>query len=152
MENEYNKWDIRFLKLAKHISEWSKDPSTKCGAVITDDKRIVSVGFNGFPRYVNDDISFYNDRDEKLRRVQHAERNAILFARCDITACDIFIYPMPPCSQCAGAIIQSGIERVITIKSTQEQEERWKEDFDTMEEMFMEAEVDLIYVPLEILS
>ena len=144
---KYNKWNIRFLKLAKYISVWSKDPSIKCGAVITNDKQVISLGFNGFPQSVHDNKQIYMDREEKLRRVQHAERNAILFAQRDLWGYEIYIYPMPPCSQCAGAIIQAGIQKVITIKPTKEQKERWKKDFATMETMFKEAEVELEYIP-----
>ena len=100
------------------VANWSKDPSTKCGAVITHpDHRVVSVGFNGFPKGTSDDIELYNNRDEKYRRVVHSEKNAILFAKgIDLNDCIMYIVPMPPCSQCAGMIIQSGIKRVVTIE------------------------------------
>ena len=60
------KWDIRFLELAKHISGWSKDPSTKVGCVVVGgDREIRSTGFNGFPRGINDDEDRLTDRDKK---------------------------------------------------------------------------------------
>lgn len=105
------KWDARFLEMAALVASWSKDPSTKVGAVITDDKqRVVSVGFNGFPRGIEDcaDVS----RDTKLARTIHAEPNAILFAQRDLTGCSIYV-TRPPCSNCAALIIQSGIARVV---------------------------------------
>jgi len=76
-----SKWDSRFMDLARLVASWSKDPSTQVGAVIVDqDKRIVSTGFNGFPRCVNDSPV---DREVKLLRTIHAEENALLFARRD---------------------------------------------------------------------
>ena len=49
------KWDRRFLALAEHVADWSKDPSTKTGAVIVrPDRTIASMGYNGFPRGMAD--------------------------------------------------------------------------------------------------
>ena len=76
-----NKWDGRFVELASHIAKWSKDPSTKCGAVIVrSDKTIASVGYNGFPRGLDDSGKLYDNRSVKYDRVIHAEMNAILNA------------------------------------------------------------------------
>ena len=51
-------WDKRFMDLSKMVATWSKDKSTGVGAVIVnDEKKIVSVGYNGFPRKINDDIA-----------------------------------------------------------------------------------------------
>ena len=70
-------WEMRFLELASTVAGWSKDPSTKCGAVICDEKFIVSLGFNGFPAGCRDDKEIYLNRDRKYARVIHAEKNAI---------------------------------------------------------------------------
>ena len=60
------KWDQRFLKLAEHISGWSKDPSTKVGCVVVgEDREIRSTGFNGFPRGIADDAARLEDREQK---------------------------------------------------------------------------------------
>ena len=81
-----SKWDRRFLDLAAGMATWSKDMSTQVGAIIVDrDQRIVSSGYNGFPRGVVDSIERYQDRDTKYRMVVHAEINAILFATRDLT-------------------------------------------------------------------
>lgn len=119
------KWDKRFLALAKYISTWSKDPSTKCGAVITDTKnRIISLGYNGYPHGVDD--SNYYDRELKYAKVLHSECNALLFAKWSVIGCTMYVYPMPPCSRCMAMIIQSGITRVVTKKVPKRQAERWE--------------------------
>lgn len=108
-----NKWDHRFYELADFISRWSKDPRTKVGAVVVDNlNRIVSLGYNGFPIGTRDDDHIYNNRDRKHARVLHAEINAILFAKEDLSGYTIYCNRLP-CSQCAAAIIQSGIVRVV---------------------------------------
>jgi len=141
-----NKWDDRFIEMAYLVATWSKDPSTQCGAVIIDpNKRIVSVGFNGFPKDTSDEPALYENREEKYRRVIHAEKNAILFAQRDLTNCTLYVVPMPPCSQCAGMIIQSGIIRVISVLPTPEQFLRWKDDIHTSQRMFFEANVQMDY-------
>jgi dCMP deaminase len=141
-----NKWDLRYIEMAYMVAGWSKDPSTKCGAVITDGKRLVSVGFNGFPQNTNDDPKLYEDREEKYRRVQHSERNAILFAQRSLKDCTMYVVPMPPCSQCAGMIIQSGITRVVTIEATGSNKKRWGKDIQSTLTMFGEAGVVVEYI------
>jgi dCMP deaminase len=123
---ELNKWDARFLFLAKHISEWSKDPSTGIGAVITNNKnRIISLGFNGYPRDVPDEGM--DNREEKYLKVIHAEENAILFAQRDLTDCTIYVYPLLPCSNCMAKIIQVGITKVVCLlHNTNNVIERWQ--------------------------
>lgn len=144
-----NKWTKRFMERAALISTWSKDPSTQCGAIIVDDRNhVISEGYNGFPRGVADTQARYADRTVKLKMVLHAELNAILSVddRSRLNGATIYVHPMPPCGQCAAAIVQVGIKRVITIKPTPEQIERWVDDFTAMENMFQEASVDLVYV------
>ena len=66
------RWDLRFIEMASLVASWSKDPSTKVGAVITNDKNhVVSLGFNGFPRGVEDRLNV--NRETKLARTIHAE-------------------------------------------------------------------------------
>lgn len=122
---EMTTWDKRFMDLAKLISSWSKDPSTKCGTVVVDlNKRIVSVGYNGYACGVLD--TDYEDREKKYEKVIHAEVNAILFANKDITGCRMYNYPLPPCSRCMSVIIQSGITQVyFPEKIEKEAEKRW---------------------------
>ena len=72
-----NKWDYRFIKLAKEIASWSKDPSTKVGAIAVNDKRIIATGYNGFPKGIEDSNNRLSDRDTKLAFMVHAEKNLI---------------------------------------------------------------------------
>jgi dCMP deaminase len=136
-----NHWDDRYIELAEFISKWSKDPSTKVGAVITDDKnRVVSLGFNGFPRGIDDTIERLGDREIKYSLVVHGERNAILFANRDLTGCRLYTVPFMPCSVCAGMVIQAGIKEVIAPFSDNE---RWSKEFKIATSMFEEAGVNL---------
>ncbi len=141
-----NKWDKRYIEMAYMVAGWSKDPSTGCGAVITDGKRLVSVGFNGFPQNTSDSPELYEDREEKYRRVQHSERNAILFAKRDLDGCTMYVVPMQPCSQCAGMIIQSGIKRVVTVQASGSNKKRWGKDIQSSLNMFKEAKVQVEYI------
>lgn len=83
-------WDERFLKLAKEVSTWSKDPSTQTGAVIVGiDKHVISVGFNGFPRGMPDGTEIYANREEKYSRIIHCEMNALLYAHESVRGCTL---------------------------------------------------------------
>jgi len=134
-------WDHRMLGLARHVADWSKDPSTKVGAVISrPDRTIVSIGFNGFPRRVEDKPHRLLDRDMKLALTVHAELNAILTARQIVEGFTIYTWPLMPCSHCAGAIIQSGLKRVV---SPADIPDRWLESMSFSAEIFREAGVVL---------
>ena len=133
------KWELRYLEMAKLVSTWSKDQSTKVGAVIVDsDNTVISVGFNGLPRRIQDTDQRLNNRDVKLKMIIHAEINAIITAKRPLNNTTIYTYPFMSCSQCAGLIIQSGICRHISYKTDNE---RWKDSFDLALEMFDEARV-----------
>jgi len=136
-------WDHRFLAMAQLVAGWSKDPSTKVGSVITDGKRIVSLGFNGFPAGTDDDPSIYDDRERKYRRVLHAEQNAMSFAKRDLTGCTIYI-THPPCARCAAQIVQEGIKRVVCPQPSADFLTRWKDDMTEALAMFNESNVDFV--------
>lgn len=113
-QNKPTKWDERFLEMASLVASWSKDPSTKVGAVIVrPDSTVCSVGFNGFPRHVDDSPELYEDRSVKYKQVKHAEENAILFTNERLDGYTLYVSPLLPCSLCAGDIIQKGIKRVV---------------------------------------
>jgi len=138
-------WDSRFLELAKLVSTWSKDPSTQVGAVITRDKFVVSLGFNGHPKGVADSVDRLENREVKYRTIIHAEINAILTAKQDLEGCTIYLWPFMPCSQCGAAIVQAGIKRVVAPPSDND---RWAESFKFTTEMFSEAGVELVIHPI----
>lgn len=137
---QQTKWVSRFLGMAEHVSSWSKDPSTKVGAVIAKDKRIVSLGFNGFPENTNDSMDIYEDRERKYLRVLHAEANAILFSKADLRDCQLYATHFP-CCQCAALIIQSGISEVYAPFQSKEFMDRWYEQIKESLAMFTEANV-----------
>ena len=138
---KFTKWDQRFIELAKLVGSWSKDPSTQVGAVIVDDhKRIVSIGFNGFPKGVQDSEKKLLDREEKYSIIVHAEANALMFANKSVAGCTIYTYPFQPCSRCAGLIIQAGIKRVVSIKNS---DPRWEKNFNLSRQLFDQAGIIL---------
>jgi dCMP deaminase len=135
------KWDSRFLELAKHISEWSKDPSTKVGCVVVgEDREIRSTGFNGFPRGIEDDSDRLEDREKKYPLICHAEENAIMHAaRIGISLKGNTAYiSWPPCSRCARSLIQAGVNEVV-FPTGVDVPERWRPDFDIAIAMMNEA-------------
>lgn len=136
------KWDKRFLNLCEHISEWSRDPKTRVGAVIVnDDKQIIGHGYNGFPRGVIDSISRYHNRDLKIQLIVHAEANAILNANSSVKGCTIYTNKFT-CNECAKLIIQSGIKRVISWQY--EPESHWLNSYIAAQEMYKESKIEVI--------
>lgn len=146
------KWDLRFLDLAALVASWSKDPSTKCGAVIVrPDKTIASVGFNGFPKGCSDDDEFYENRELKYARVVHAEVNSVLLAGEDVTGCTLYTWPPnigPSCDRCTATVIQAGISRVVHKRARLEDEqgfiERWGDSIQRGLDMYAEAGVEVV--------
>ena len=143
MPRPIDHWDRRFLDMAALVASWSKDPSTKVGCVIASpDRRVVSTGFNGLPAGVEDTLERLSDRSVKYDMVVHAERNAIISARRDLTGFRLYTTLMP-CSVCAAMIIQAGIAEVIAPPCG---DSRIAESFrlDLTREMFAEAGVELL--------
>ena len=137
------KWDRRFIDLALHISEWSKDPSTKVGCVVVgEDREIRSTGFNGFPRGIEDSMERLEDRELKYPLICHAEENAIMHAaRIGISLKDCTAYvTWPPCTRCARSLIQAGVTEVVYPDNI-EIPDRWVEDFERSSSMMEEAGV-----------
>lgn len=109
------KWDERFLQLAQLISSWSKDTSTKVGSVIVrPDRTIAALGFNGFPRGIEDRIDRIADKGFKHNVILHAEENALLSRTETVRGYVLYTWPVIPCSRCAAQIIQAGIVRVVS--------------------------------------
>ncbi|MBS73857.1 MAG: hypothetical protein CMA91_07405 [Euryarchaeota archaeon] len=135
------KWDLRFIELAKHISGWSKDPSTKVGCVVVgEDREIRSTGFNGFPRGIDDNPERLANRETKYPLICHAEENAIMHAaRIGVSLKGSTAYvTWPPCSRCARSLIQAGVKEVVYSLEV-EVPDRWQEDFKISTEMMQEA-------------
>lgn len=141
-------WDKRFLELALYISKWSKDPSTKIGTVIVGpDREIRSTGYNGLCRGLNDNCPERNERPMKYKWYEHGERNAIYnCARMGVSTkgCTIYLLSLA-CTDCARAIIQAGITRVVTTPPEYDNP-RWGADIKIAKEMLDEAgiPVDII--------
>jgi dCMP deaminase len=152
-------WDQKFLGLAKHISTWSKDRSTQVGSVVVGpDKELRSTGYNGFPRGVNDDVEVRHERPLKYMLTSHAEENAILAAArmgLAMKGCCLYLYwPLygSPCANCARAIIQSGIVRVVGKTGDKDPSlwhERWADSSKVAMEMLLEAGVKFDTIDLE---
>ena len=117
---DYLKWDEYFMAIAKLSAMRSKDPSTQVGAgIVSDDNRILSIGYNGAPNGFDDDHFPWGrdgeNLDTKYPYVCHAEMNAILNFRGnkkDLENAKIYV-DLFPCNECAKIIIQSGIKHVI---------------------------------------
>jgi len=142
------KWDNRYLAMAEFVASWSEDPRKQVGSVIVRDNRVISVGYNGLPSGVScgEDNCRLHDRKVKLEFIEHAERNAIYTASRmgHVVAGSTMYCNWYPCTDCARAIIQSGIIRLVT--SAPDAESRWYDKMLLAETMFNEAEVELTYI------
>jgi dCMP deaminase len=108
-----SKWNVRFNKLANEVASWSKDLHNQVGAVIVNlsNNRVVSLGYNGFPAYVQDAYAVLSDRTQKNNLMIHAEVNAVLNAVSPVEGCAIVITRVP-CLECAKLLVQAGIVEV----------------------------------------
>lgn len=139
-------WDSRWLDLAKLTSDWSKDRSTKVGCVIVGThNQVLSTGYNGFPRGVNDDIDERHQRPDKYLWTEHADRNAIYNAARHGVALEgsTMYLPGSPCANCARAIIQSGIAVVVHAKDSEDFLSRWADEIAVADIMLEEAGIDV---------
>ena len=149
-----SKWDVRFLRLAHEVAKWSKDRSTRVGAVIVGEDRTPGpYGYNGFPRYVDDEREERHARPEKYSWTEHAERNAIYNAArvgMALKGCTIYVTHIP-CVDCTRAIIQVGMRQIIVDEGCLADggfKERCGEHEKTTKEMLDEASVELSFVPV----
>lgn len=141
-----DKWDERFMRIAKEVQSWSKDPSTKCGCVLVRERRIISTGYNGLPASLSDSLDRYTDRDFKLQTIIHAEKNALFNAAKNggSTEGATAYVTWPPCTQCASALIQAGISKVIC-PDPKTGPERWAKNFTLANDLLFEAGVLVLY-------
>jgi dCMP deaminase len=148
---DYISWDDYFLGISLLAARRSKDPGTQVGAcIVSPENRIVSIGYNGMPYGCSDDEFPWGREGEaldvKYTYVCHAELNAILNASGrDLKGCRIYV-PLFPCNECAKAIIQSGINKVMYLS------DKYK-DTDIVvasKRMFQAAGVELVQLQPEI--
>lgn len=148
MLSRQQKWDRRYLRLAREVSTFSKDPSSQVGCVVVDaDGDAIAVTFNGLPRGVNDTMERLHNRDLKYRMVEHAERNATRVATKkggDTAGTTFYVYPMPPCGPCAAHLAQHKVKRVVSIHPEDVGVlNRWAEDFSLANQIYREAGIEL---------
>jgi len=140
-------WDKRFLELARHVGQWSKDRSRKVGCVIVGPSReIRAVGYNGFPRGADDDAVARHDRPTKYLWTEHAERNATFQAArvgIAIQGCTMYVTWFP-CMDCARAIVQSGIARIVAIRPDVGEPE-WGQHFAASLELLGEIGIEVVF-------
>lgn len=141
-------WDEWFISLAYAVAAKSKDPSTQVGALIVrPDRTIVAAGYNGFPRQIADTEERLNDRPTKYSLIIHAEMNAVLTSREDLTGYTLYTVPFMPCDRCFVHMIQAGIMRYVFPKATTDQEQRWGTAFKQVRLLAEEAGVELKEMP-----
>lgn len=136
-------WNERFMQMAELVSTWSKDPSRKIGAVAVGSKRqILSTGYNGFPRGIDDNEERLNNRELKYQYVVHAEQNMIYNATYNGISLDgasLYVYGLPICHECAKGIIQVGIKEVFIHRKSLLDRPNWYDSYLKSKEMFDEA-------------
>lgn len=145
MKKISSKWDTRFLCLATQVASWSKDPSTKVGAVLVgQDKRQVALGYNGFPPGIEDTTSRLTKREVKLRYTLHAERNVLDNAAFPAQGSTLYV-THPPCCNCALSIVSKGVSRVVSLPMSVDFASRWGEDVRRTRRILLEAGVSFSF-------
>ena len=144
---------VKYFQLAEHFANlFSKDPARKVGALCLHPESfaILSQGYNGFARGVDETKEARWERPAKYSYVCHAEANAIYNACRHGTSLDrsIAVVTMFPCSNCARALIQAGIRVVVTLKPDMN-DPRWADEFAISLEMFQEVGMVMLYIEEE---
>jgi dCMP deaminase len=144
------KWDQRFCELAKFVSEWSKDPNAKVGAVLVSKAGgDVSIGYNGFPMGVEDSAERLKG-DIKLELIVHAEQNALIAAGSRSYGGTLYVWGKPICARCAGSIIQAGIKRVVALSpESVSSKSKWRLTGEYARQMFIEAGIEMDFYVIE---
>jgi len=133
--------------MAEQVATFSKDPSTQVGCILVKDRRIISTGYNGFPKGISDDLNRLIDRDQKYLYTVHAEANAIIAAALHgvSTENSSAYITFPPCCQCAAQLINAGIKAVY-ISGRNEIPQRWLDNFINASKLLREAGVDYVTI------
>lgn len=144
----YISWNEYFMGIALMSAKRSKDPNRQVGACIVKDNQILSTGYNGFPKGCSDNVFPWNKEDEndiyshKKYYVVHAELNAILNSHgTNLNDSTIYV-DLFPCNECAKAIIQSGITKVVYLSD----EDRHKNSYNAAQRMFSFANVECVRI------
>ena len=137
-------WDKRYLDLAEHVAGWSKDPTSKIGAVAVNPLgNVLSMGYNGFPRGIDDTEERLNIRETKYALTVHAEMNAIYNAALNgvsLSGSTLYVYGLPVCADCAKGVLQSGIKRVV-MRTFAIVPDKWIESWQQTAKLFDEVGV-----------
>jgi dCMP deaminase len=148
----FDKWDLRYMEMARLVSTWSKDPSSKIGAVaVGKHGQILSTGYNGFPRGIKDTTARLEDRETKYRYIVHAEMNIVYNASLtdvSLEGSTVYVWGLPVCSECAKGLIQSGVARVVIDRTFVAKDPKWKKSWADSIEMFREAGVRVSEIAL----
>lgn len=140
-------WDEFYLDMADVIKERSKDRSAKIGAVLVQHNAVISMGYNGFPRGVDDNVEARHERPAKYAYTEHGERNAIYnAARHGISTLGSTMYTQGvPCADCSRAVIQAGCKRLVARWQANEKIfPAWIESCAKGREMLEEAGVEVV--------
>ena len=140
-------WQRRWADMLRLTASWSEDVSSQYAALIVDPRNVlISLGYNGIPRGIKLREE-YHLRPDKYDYFIHAEINCLLQTTSNITKCTLYLI-RPPCAQCAGAIIQSGLKDIRYIEDHDindprflEESTGWRESVSTAYSMLMEAGV-----------
>lgn len=142
MTPDEEKWHVRFLRLAQEVATWSKDPSTQVGCVLVRNRRVVSTGYNGFPKNISDSFDRLMDREQKYEITVHAEVNAVTTAALhgvSTEGCLAYV-TFSPCSRCASVLINAGI-RAVYVSGGIIVPDRWLQNFILASNLLAEAGV-----------
>lgn len=134
-------WDRRFLRIAFDVGRWSKDPRKGVGAVlVSPDRRRWAHGYNGFPSGIEDTTERLKDEATRLRLTVHAELNCLLNASFDTDGCALYSTQFP-CHECAKAIIQKRVGRVVAPTWEHRTDSKWRDSWLIAGELLAEANV-----------
>ena len=140
-----NKWDIRFVRIAKEVAEWSKDPSTQVGSIAVKNRKIIATGYNGFPKGIKDAPRDLNNREMKLKLTVHAEKNMIYNAvehGVKLEGSTVYIWGLPTCEECWKGLVQVGVSRVV-MPDIEFNGGKWKEGCEFAKEYMEKAGIDV---------
>lgn len=145
LKKKMNKWNDRFMGIAQYVATWSKQKHPIGAVIVGKDRNIISTGYNGFPNKIKDTAARLKEKALSRDLCIHAEQNAILHAKCDLTGCSLYVYGYMCCSKCALLIIQSGISKIYYKDLPGHVvSEFWRQDFELSKSLLKEAGVKLI--------